>query len=196
MPAPNYHKHNNKMSTWSFVGIFVLFICIMFIIYSKTISTSPTRFTVTDVSAQKTKRNNIELLSRFQLSLSSTAYDAINHGVPIDIVLTYAEPKTLLWWKRYNVLGKTIYRISRHALSSNYQLKNLSTFQTYQFVTIDEALKHIAIFQLKNLKENSSNNIAVRIHLDIYNLPAQIRASAFFSSRWRHDSYWTIWEVS
>ena len=189
-----------KLSTfknkWFFLIPLICCIAIILVMLAKTISNSQTRFKITDVSISSPNDLSIDILSRFQLSLSSKVYDAINHGVPIDIVLMYAEPKKQLWWQTYKPLEKTTFNISKHALSNNYQLKNLSAFETHQFFTIDEALKHIAVFQLKSLNTNTKDKVALRIYLDIYNLPSQIRASAFFSKSWRHDSSWTIWDMS
>ena len=155
----------------------------------------PTRFSVTNVIATSSEKG-IQTLSRFQLSLSARAYDAIDHGVPIDIVLSYAEPKKRFWGTHYQTIDKKTFRLSRHALSDNYQLYDSTAVQTHQFITIDEALKHISIFQIKNLNGISTPEIAVRVYLDTFNLPPQIRASAFFSGSWKHDSDWTIWSIS
>ena len=155
-----------------------------------------TRFSVIDVISSNTKNNTLQLLSRFQLSLSSTAYEAIDHGVPIDIVIEYAKPLDRLWGTQYKELDKSLFRLTRHTLSNNYLLENISAVETNQFITIDEALKHIATFQINQIRLNDSQQIAIRIYLDIFKLPAQIRASAFFSGRWKHDSDWTIWDVS
>ena len=191
-----YSLKAQTQSKWFFLIPLVCFVAIMFVFFSNPISNNPTRFEIIDVSISNSNDDSLDILSRFQLSFSSKVYDAINHGVPINIVLKYAQPKQQLWWKTYNPISRTTFRISRHALSNNYQLKNLSAFETHQFITIDEALKHIAIFQLKNLNTSSADKVALRIYLDIFNLPAQIRASAFFSSHWQHDSFWTTWDVS
>ena len=191
------HSLNTRnQSKWGLLIPLICFAVIMFVLFSNTIPNDPTRFEITDVSISNANDDSLDILSRFQLSLSPKVYDAIDHGVPINIVLVYAQPKKQLWWQTYIPLSKTTFRISRHVLSNNYQLKNVSAFETHQFITIDEALKHIAIFQLKNLNIRSVDKVALRIYLDIFNLPAQIRASAFFSSRWQHDSFWTIWSVS
>ena len=192
-----YHSSNKQNEIkWGLLIPLICFIAIILVIFSKTISNSPTRFEITNVSVSNSNDSSLDILSQFQLSLSPKVYDAINHGVPIYIVLKYAQPKKQLWWQTYNSLDRTTFRISRHTLSNNYQLKNLSAFETHQFITIDEALKHIAIFQLKKLNISAADKIALRVYLDTFNLPAQIRASAFFSSSWRHDSFWTIWDVS
>lgn len=191
-----FDKKNTPSSWLLIIILLVLLVSLLLFIFSKSSPSNPARFSVIDVSIAQSANNSVDLLSRFQLSLSSTAYEAIDHGVPIDIVLSYAEPQRKIWWKNYKKLGETTFRLSRHTLSNNYQLRNLSAFQTYQFITIDEALKHIAIVQLKNIEESDVNKIAVRAHLDIFKLPAQIRASAFFSSRWHHDSSWTVWSFS
>ena len=78
----------NKAQWRLVIALIFIALGVMAFMYSESHSNSPTRFSVIDVTASQTKENNIDLLSRFQLSLSSTAYDAIDHGVPIDIVST------------------------------------------------------------------------------------------------------------
>jgi len=174
----------------------VTILCLLTSIFSNSHAQNSTRFSVTEVTATQLENNKLQLLSKFQLSLSATAYDAINHGVPIDIVIHFANPRDRFWGTQYQTLGKTSFRLTRHALSNNYQLENISNLKIDQFITIDEALKHITTFQINTFEVTNSKNIAVRVFLDIFNLPPQIRASAFFSGRWRHDSFWTIWEIS
>ncbi len=167
----------------------------LFLSSSNSLAEEATRFSVTSVTASA-KNNGTDTLSRFELSLSSTAFDAINHGVPIDIVLSYAEPQKRFWGSNFKPIDRTVFSLSRHALSNSYQLHNSTTFRTHQFITIDDALKHISLFQIKRLERIMLEKLAVRVHLDLFTLPAQIRANAFFSKRWKHDSQWTIWSVS
>ena len=178
----------------------ITILCLSLSIFYSTVTTSafaktPNRFKVTNVTASASK-DGIDTISNFKLSLSSMTYDAINQGIPIDIVLSYAIPKHRFWGIQYKELNKTIFKISRHSLSGNYVLKNISSFRNQQFQTIDDALREISLFQLKRLDQQSLKEIAVRIHLDLYALPPQIRAKTFFSGRWHHDSKWTIWPVS
>ena len=176
------------------LATFLTVASLLFIV-SSSLANEATRFSVESVTAS-TKNHGTDTLSRFQLSLSSTAFDAINHGVPIDIVLSYAEPQKRFWGSSYKPIDRTVFSLSRHALSNSYQLHNSTTFRTHQFITIDDALKHISLFQIKRLERIVLEKLAVRVHLDLFTLPAQIRANAFFSKRWKHDSQWTIWSVS
>ncbi len=189
-------ENNISLKKKSFAKISLTILFVISLAFSITCSAkNPTRFSVINVTASASDKG-IQTLSRFQLSLSTRAYDAIDHGVPVDIVLSYAEPKKRFWGTSYKTIDKKTFRLSRHVLSDNYQLHDSTAFQTHQFITIDEALKHISIFQIKNLDNISSTEIAVRVHLDTFNLPPQIRASAFFSGSWRHDSLWTVWNIS
>ena len=192
----HYTAANSISLLYWFKRLFQLFILFCFILNHQVAeSKTPNRFKINKVVASSTV-DGIDTISNFKLSLSSMTFDAINQGIPIDIVLSYAEPKRLFWGIRYKQLDKTMFRISRHSLSGNYVLQNRSSFKNFQFQTIDDALKQIALFQLKRINRQNLSEIAVRIHLDLYALPPQIRAKAFFSGRWRHDSKWTIWPVS
>lgn len=178
----------------TFFSLLGLLVCLLCLTQNATAKT-PNRFKVTKVSASASK-GGIDIISNFKLSLSSKAYEAINQGVPIDIILNYAQPKHYFWGIQYKNLDTTIFTLSRHSLSGNYVLKNQTTFRNTQFQTVDDALKQISLFQLKRINNQNTDEIAIRIYLDLFRLPPQIRANAFFSGRWRHDSDWTIWRVS
>lgn len=171
----------------------LLLLCFLFC--TKAFANTPARFEILAVSSSHKTEHNINILSRFQLSLSSLVYDAINHGVPIEIVLSYAEPKTHFWMTQYKNINSTVFEISKDSLSGNYLLKNKDTYKNVQFISIDEALRHIALFQTKTINKPEINKIATRIHLNLFTLPPQIRGRAFFSGRWRHDSKWKIWDL-
>jgi len=154
------------------------------------------RFNVEDVNL--TIRNDIvESISSFDMSLSYLSIKAINQGVPVKIVLRYATPKKWLWFTSYKEILRTEYKVSRQAISSSYLLKNLTTLNHRQFQTLDDALREISSIQVTQFKSKhlSNNSIAVRIHLDLFDLPSQIRAKAFFSDKWKHNSGWSIWSV-
>ena len=92
-----YSLKAQTKSKWFLLIPLVCFVAIMFVFFSNTISNNPTRFEIIDVSISNSNDDSLDILSRFQLSFSSKVYDAINHGVPINIVLKYAQPKQQLW---------------------------------------------------------------------------------------------------
>lgn len=165
-------------------------------IFQSASANTPKRFEIISASISKQTGNNLTIISRFKLSLSRLVYDAINHGVPVEIVLSYAEPKKKFWFTQYQNMSTTVFELSKDSLSRNYLLKNKDNYKNVQFISIDEALRHIALFQTKTIDTPSIKKIATRIHLNLFALPAQIRGRAFFSGRWRHDSKWQILEIN
>jgi hypothetical protein len=152
---------------------------------------TPPRFEINSITIYEDGQA-YQTISSFDLSLSELVNTAINHGVPINIVLQYAQPQKLLWTTRYKTIAETDFELFRNGLTDSYVLKNRSTFKNLQYPTIEDALQDLGSLQLKNIPLESikSDELAVRIHLDLFALPPQIRARAFFSGRWRHDSDW------
>jgi len=116
----------------------------------------PNRFKVDNVSLN-IRNSIVETISSFNMSLSSLSTEAINHGVPVKIVLRFAIPVDLILFTNYKEISRTEYRISRQALSGTYLLKNLTSLRNHQFQTIDDALReissiHVENFELKNLQ--------------------------------------------
>jgi len=175
-----------------------LVVAVLSLVMSSTVlAKSPQRFKTSYVSLIQ-KENRIESISSFNLYLSKLSSKALSQGVPINIVLSYATPKKTLFITSYSEIEKTEFKLSKHALSDTYLLENLTTYRNLQFPTIEDALIEISSIQIKSLdtKKLNDNKVAIRIHLDLFKLPPQIRARSFFSGRWRHDSGWSVWSVA
>lgn len=191
-PTKTLRKQNYCQSVYFLVCIGLFLAHMVSPLYAEAKRFATNHISITD------KGTEFETIGSFTLELSSLTYHAINQGVPIKIVLSYANPKSGFLATNFKEISKTEYLLSRHSLSGYYELKNLATIRNQQFPTIEDALREISALQIHRFEKAQidNNEIAVRIHLDIYNLPPQIRAKAFFSGRWRHDSDWSIWRLS
>jgi len=188
--------------TSDYFSLNIILKVILAVTFSLTISStvfakSPQRFKTNYVSLIQ-KEHTIESISSFNLNLSMLSSKAVSQGVPINIVLSYATPKKTLFFTSYSEIEKTEFKLSRHALSDTYLLENLTTYRNLQLPTIEDALMEISSIQIKSLdaKKLNNNKVAIRIYLDLFKLPPQIRAKSFFSGRWRHDSGWSVWSVA
>jgi len=190
------YTSDTSISRKVFLTCFLFIFCSLLLNNQVAQAKVPKRFKVDDVNLN-IRDNIVETVSSFNMSLSSLSTEAINHGVPVKIVLRFAIPIDLILFTNYKEISRTEYQISRQALSGTYRLKNLTSLRNHQFQTIDDALREISSIHVENFDLNSleGKNLAVRIHLDLFDLPSQIRAKAFFSGRWRHNSGWSIWSV-
>lgn len=152
-------------------------------------------FAVKSVLSSKND-SQLMVISQLELSLSDQAIDAIDHGVPISIVIEYARPKQGMLGMSHEILARSVYQIQRHSLSNRYLLRMPTDKALSIFVSIENALSYLgrSITQPITIKQ-PLDTIAVRMYLDVFRLPAPLRFKAFFSQQWQHDSAWSIWPL-
>ncbi|MGH1539168.1 MAG: DUF4390 domain-containing protein [Arenicella sp.] len=140
--------------------------------------------------------SEITIFSQLELSLSEQLIEAINHGVPISIVVEYAKPKKNWLGSSYSVLTTAVYQLERHSLSNRYLLRSFRGNKLDIFTSIQEALSYLGqSVSLTIQHDPQMTDIAVRSYVDIYRLPGPLRFKAFFSKHWHHDSNWSIWPL-
>ena len=140
--------------------------------------------------------SQLTVISQLELSLSDQAIDAIDHGVPISIVIEYARPKQGPLGMSHQILARSVYQIQRHSLSNRYLLRMPTDKALSIFASIENALTYLgrSITQPITIRQ-PLDKIAVRMYLDVYRLPAPLRFKAFFSQQWQHDSAWSVWPL-
>ncbi len=138
------------------------------------------------------------------LGLTSKVEEALNKGIPIDVVIAVRlyRKRTFLWDR--NVASWAIRRqISYHALTGQYLVggEPARTEDHESLNSLGEALTQLgALNDLKlplpyTLPGNAVYTVEVRVNLDIEALPAPLRPVAYTSLAWHLNSGWTTWKV-
>ena len=134
---------------------------------------------------------------------SAAALDAMDHGVPITVLIDMQVRRQRRAWFDERVADvEARYRIETHALTDRYVVQNLNTGETHTYRDFDEmvsALGHITDFPMLDghlLAHGTEYQVRVRARLDIESLPSPLRPLAYLSSRWRQDSDWYTWELT
>jgi hypothetical protein len=143
--------------------------------------------------------------TRLALSLTPATEEALNSGIPLEIVVDVEFSRHRWWWGNKLISDWAIRRrLSFHALSRQYLVSGTSTMQpSDSFSSLALALAHagnlsrleFVLPAKKQIEPDARHLLRVRARLDIEPLPAIMRPLAYASPAWRLNSGWTTWSV-
>ena len=138
-----------------------------------------------------------------QYQLSDEAREALEHGVPLYIVVEIkTEEIRKLLWNRNLKQNSLVFRLEYHPLSQRYLLidKTNAKRQDFQYLSsLLNELSRIRAWSISlpdDLENNQNYRTQIRARLDIQSLPAPLRLIAFVSRRWQLFSEWQIVELN
>lgn len=141
---------------------------------------------------------------RLDIGLTPQVEEALNNGVPLDLVIDVRlhRRRALLWDE--TVEEWTLRRQLRfHALSGQYLLSGEPTLPVNResFASLAEALMQVGSLEDLNLpvetrvEAEGDYRAKVRVALDIEALPPLLRPVAYTSRAWDLNSGWSSWKV-
>lgn len=144
------------------------------------------------------------LEANFEVVLTHTLEDALNKGLPLHFVIEFEliRPRwyTLYLWNKTVVELKQHYRLSYNALTRQYRLSLGALHQNLD--TLDEALALMGrlrprfVADAESLGENKVYDAAIRMRLDVSQLPKPFQINALASRDWTLSSDWYRWTVA
>ncbi len=142
------------------------------------------------------------LNANFHYYFSNEAIEALEHGVPLLILVNIEIRSPRWWWKDTTVAElEQGYLLLYHALSESYVVHNLNSGTQNNFIRLNQALtflssiKKLPILDANLLDPEKEYYLRVRTHLDIESLPAPMRPLAYISSDWQLSSDWYEWPL-
>ncbi|VAW92663.1 hypothetical protein MNBD_GAMMA23-2476 [hydrothermal vent metagenome] len=142
------------------------------------------------------------LTANLNYHFSSEAIEALEHGVPL-LILVDIEIRSPRWWWSDTTIAELEqgYLLLYHALSESYVVHNLNSGTQNNFIRLAQALsflstiKNLPILDANLLDPKKEYYLRVRTHLDIESLPAPMRPLAYISSDWQLSSGWYEWPL-
>ncbi len=142
------------------------------------------------------------LTANFNYHFSTEAIEALEHGVPL-LILVDIEIRSPRWWWNDTTIAELEqgYLLLYHALSESYVVHNLNSGTQNNFIRLNHALnflskiKKLPILDANLLDPKKEYYLRVRTHLDIESLPAPMRPLAYISSDWQLSSDWYEWPL-
>lgn len=153
-------------------------------------------FVITSASTE-INQQFYQLDARIEYRFTPDVLAALNNGVPLTLRMDIEVQRKRRWW-----LDETIatleqrYRLSYHAFSEQYLVRNLNSGALYTFPTLGLAvsalgtLNGLPLLDTKFIEPDNQYEVELRTSLDIEALPAPLRPIAYITPAWRLSSDW------
>src|SRR5262245_39216603 len=141
------------------------------------------------------------LNAEFDFSLNSTLDEALQKGVPLYFVLEFELTRPRWYWVDEKVLSSTTqYRVSYNALTRQYRIASGLLGQTFE--SLDEVERFLSrvnareVARRDQLTKGTRYEAAVRLRLDVNQLPKPFQVSALAAREWTLQSDWHRWSFT
>jgi hypothetical protein len=138
------------------------------------------------------------LNAEFDLTLNATLEEALHRGVPLYFVLEVEIGRPRWWWFDEKVLTSTTqYRIAWNALTRQYRVSSGLFAQT--LYSLDEVQRFLSrvnsrpVARRDELQKGARYEAALRLRLDVAQLPKPFQVDALASREWTLQSDWHRW---
>lgn len=138
------------------------------------------------------------LTADFSLALNSRLEEAVAKGVALYFVVDFELTRSRWYWLDEQVVSRSQnFQLSYHALTRQYRLSSGALHQS--FPTLDDALRILS--RLRNwpalekaaVKPDTTYFAAVRMRLDLTQMPKTFQVNALANRDWNLSSEWARW---
>lgn len=142
------------------------------------------------------------LSADFSLELNPRLEEAVTKGVVLYFVADFELSRPRWYWLDEKLSSRTqTYRLSYHALTRQYRLSTGGLHQSFQ--SLSEALRMLAHVRNwvvvergdKTIRPGETYQAALRLRLDLNQLPRPFQISALGNRDWSLASEWKTWQA-
>jgi hypothetical protein len=143
------------------------------------------------------------LSADFTFELNQRLEEAVTRGVVLYFVADFELSRPRWYWLDEKVLSRSqTYRLSYHALTRQYRLSTGALHQS--FSSLSEAMRMLAHLRNWGVAERGDKAVrvgepylaALRLRLDVTQLPRPFQISALGNRDWSLASEWKTWPVT
>jgi len=133
----------------------------------------------------------------FQIELNPRLEDAIDKGVPLYFEVEFELTRKRWYWFDDSVGRQLMLRLSYHALTRQYRVSSGALYQSLP--TLAEALRVLSrvrswqVLDPGQVSIGSDYQAALRMRLDVTQLPKPFQVNALTSREWNLASDWRRW---
>jgi hypothetical protein len=164
---------------------------------------SPARADIIGVTSAEVRADEDDyvLNAEFDLALNATLEEALHRGVPLYFVLEFEIGRPRWWWFDEKVLTSTTnYRIAWNALTRQYRVSSGIFAQAlYSLEEVERFLSRVTsrpVARRDALQKGSRYDAALRLRLDVAQLPKPFQVDALASREWSLQSDWHRWSFT
>ena len=146
------------------------------------------------------EEGEVLLNAEFDLTLNATLEEALQRGIPLYFLLEFELARSRWYWLDEKVSQTTIsYRVSYNALTRQYRVALGSGLLAPTFNTLEEVERYVGrvtsrpVASVSALSKGTRYDAALRLRLDVNQLPKPFQVSALGSREWTLSSDWYRW---
>ena len=137
----------------------------------------------------------------FDLTLNATLEEALQRGVPLYFLLEFEISRPRWYWFDDKVLSSSVqYRITWTALTRQYRVSSGLFGQTlYTLEEVERFLSRVTsrpVARRDQLQQGARYDAALRLRLDVNQLPKPFQVDALASREWSLQSEWHRWSFT
>ena len=166
------------------------------------ISTPVRADTITVKAAEvRPEEDGYVLNAELDLSLNTTLEEALQRGVPLYFILQFEIHRPRWYWLDEKVLSYDVeYRVAWNALTQQYRVSSGLFAQTlYSLDEVERFLSRVTsrpIARKDQLQKDVRYDAALRLRLDVNQLPKPFQVNALTSREWSLQSDWFRWSFT
>ena len=133
----------------------------------------------------------------FQIELNPRLEDAIDKGVALYFEVEFELTRKRWYWLDDSVNRQLMLRLSYHALTRQYRISSGALYQS--FSTLADALRVLSrvrswqVLDPGQVSAGADYQAALRMRLDVAQLPKPFQVNALTSKEWNLASDWRRW---
>ena len=147
--------------------------------------------------------DNYVLSADFKFDLTPRLEEAVTKGVVLYFVADFELTKARWYWLDEKLASRSqIYRLSYHALTRQYRLSTGGLHQS--FATLSDAVQVLSRLRNwgviergeKGIRAGEPYDAALRLRLDVTQLPRPFQITALGNKEWSLASDWKTWQAT
>jgi hypothetical protein len=164
---------------------------------------SPARADVIGVASAevRSEEDGFFLNADFELTINPTLEEALQKGVPLYFVLEFELTRPRWYWLDEKIVSvATQYRVAYNALTRQYRVSSGLLTQTLNSLDeVERLLSRVTsrlVARPDQLTKGVRYEAAVRMRLDVNQLPKPFQVNALTSREWSLQSDWRRWSYT
>lgn len=185
-----------RLIGWLLTGLSLLLLCIG-------PAAADHDFEVRRVETQLGADGRYRLDARIDYDFSPEALEALEHGVPLTVLIHLQVRRAGAWIWEDSLLDTQLRRTIRYKpLSERYEVSRLAERTGRGFVSREAALRALGqiedldLFPAERLDPALDYEVQLKTELDIEELPLPLRPMAYLKPSWKLSSGWTKWPLN
>jgi hypothetical protein len=179
-------------------GIRVFLAVVLLVLAMLAAATAKADTIVVKSAELRAEEDGYYLNADFAFSINSTLDEALQKGVPLYFLLEFELSRPRWYWLDEKVISVTTqYRVSYNALTRQYRIASGLLGQNFE--SLDEVERFLSrvtsreVARRDQLVKGAQYVAALRLRLDVNQLPKPFQMSALTSREWTLQSEWHAW---